>query len=798
MKVTPQGVGRLFWFRYYGLKVSGIDDTFAPHATFSFGEHTIDVPIFCEEGTGTSSQLWVVVFPCMDIPEQALCVRDGNDTTIWQRSLTPRGLNLNNSVTCRVKRRLTEQMRGVEQRHRDECAFIEPLAIYPYDDDFEVVRIHILYPKGVVPPTPSPDGILINTHADCSMVLESMLDDDRRHRVVLSYRVSKNGGELVFAVPGTSDYQPGLLYMPPILRSEYVEGFAKFTCDAAGDARYASWFDAHRATPEELDLQRTTHFDFKPLISIVTPVYQVPLGFLKECLESVVAQTYAEWELLVVNASPEDEAISSYLHSMAAQDTRIRVLTMDGNKGIVGNTNAGIAVTQGSYVAFLDQDDLLEPDALYHYVARINQNREAGLIYCDEDSFTTGLDTVFSPRFKPNYNPDLLYAQNYIVHLLMIRRDLLEQVGLSMPDVEGAQDHDLSLKISEIAPVEHIARVLYHWRQHEQSTNSGNLAAKPYAMQAGINAVQAHFDRCGVPASVSKATSPYTYHVTYLTESEPRVSIIIPTMDHTDLLDDCVTSLLAKAGWDNLEILLIENNSKDPATFSFYDELLARDKRIRLLRYEGDFNYSKIINFGAHQATGSHLLLLNNDTRVASQGCIRTMVGYFQRNEVGVVGPLLLYPDGMVQSAGLALMADKRLGFMNQNLTLATHGGYLGSLECPRTYSAVLGAAQMVPKELFDQLGGYDENLAVTYNDVDFCWRVREAGKLVVYTPYAQFFHREFATRGHDNANAERAAQAKVEAELMLRRWPSYFEQGDPELNPGCDPANPWFKLPQK
>lgn len=798
MKVTPQGVGRLDWFRYYGLKFSGVAEPLVPQASFTFDEHTIDVPIFCAEGSDESSQLWVVVFPCIDAPEQRLCVRDSQGNTLWQRDLTPRGLNLNNSVTCRVKRQLTQQMQGIEQRHRDECAFIEPLAIYPYDKDNEVVRIHIVYPEGVVPSTPDPDDVLVNTHAACSMVLESALNDDRRHCVVLSYRVPKQSGELLFSVPGTDEYRPGLLYMSSILRSEYVEGFARFTCDAAGDDRYAQWFAAHRATPTHLAMQRETHLEQEPLISIVTPVFQVPLSYLKECVESVMAQTYANWELVVVNASPNDKHVGAYLREASDKDARIRVVNLPKNKGIVGNTNEGVRASHGEYVAFLDQDDLIEPDALFEYACRINQNPEAGLIYCDEDSFTTNLDTVFSVRFKPNFNPDLLFAHNYIVHMLMVKRSVLDKVGLSEPQMEGAQDHDLSLKISEVAPVEHIARVLYHWRQHERSTNSGNLSAKPYAIQAGINAVQAHFDRCGVPASVEQARSPYTYHVSYHMSKEPLVSVVIPTMDHTDLLDACITSLLAKAGWKNLEVLVVENNSQEQETFAYYEQLLARDSRIRLLNYEGPFNYSKIVNFAAAQAAGEYLFLLNNDTQAQSEGCIRTLVSYFQRPEVGLVGPLLLYPDGMVQTAGLALMADERLGFINQNLTLATHGGYLGSLECPRTYSAVLGAAQMVPKSLFDQLGGYNEELAVTYNDVDFCWRVREAGKLVVYTPYASFFHREFATRGHDNANPERAAQAQREAELMRKRWPSYFENGDPELNPGCDPANPWFKLPQE
>jgi GT2 family glycosyltransferase len=232
-----------------------------------------------------------------------------------------------------------------------------------------------------------------------------------------------------------------------------------------------------------------------------------------------------------------------------------------------------------------------------------------------------------------------------------------------------------------------------------------------------------------------------------------------------------VSTLLEKAGWDNLEVLLVENNSTDPATFAFYDELVARDQRIRILRFEGPFNYSKIVNWAAAQANGDYLYILNNDTESLTDGLIRTLLGHAQQSGVGVVGPLLLFPDGLVQTAGLALMADGRLGFLNQNLTLATHGGYLASLECPRDCSAVIGAAQMVSKEVFDEVGGYDEDLAVTYNDVDFCWRVRQTGRRVVYTPHAQMMHHEFATRRRDSGDPESAARTEQEAVFMRNRW---------------------------
>lgn len=795
MRVVPQGTVREPSVRYYAVKVTGVDKAFAGKAFYSIDGSRMEAPLYCVE-EGRRSQVLVTSFPNLPSNDQTLELQGPDGRTLWRKRFSPRVLDIENSITCRLRPELAHCMRHIELRHTQQSAFIEPVGTYPFDAEHEVLRIHVVYPEGVQGITLDPAQVLVNATAADAQLLECGRGDDGRHHITMSYRFRKDEGRLIFATPGGAGYLPWIFYLSPRYRGEMIHEFAEFTGDAARDTRYPAWFDAHRATHDELAQQRAAHLAHEPLMSIVIPVYQAPLDFLQECVGSVCAQTYAKWELVVVNADPDSPDVSAWLNETAAQDERIRVVTLPENRGIVGNTNAGIQATQGDFVCFLDQDDLLEPNALFAYVAHINAHPQDGALYCDEDSLINETGVFASPRFKPDFNRDSLYAHNYVVHMLAVRRDVLEQIELSTSAVEGAQDFDLTLKASEIAPIGHVAQVLYHWRCHEKSTNSGNVDAKPYAIAAGVHALEAHFARRGIAAAVEPARSPYTYRVTYEVSGDPLVSIIIPTKDHVDLLDACVTSLLATAGWENLEVLVIENNSTDPATFAYYDELVARDARIRLLRYEGAFNYSKIINWAAAQAQGSYLLLLNNDTQALTDNCIREMLGYFQRPEVGVVGPLLLFPDGLVQTAGLALMRDGRLGFLNQNLTLATHGGYLASLECPRDCSAVLGAAQMVSKALFDQLGGYNEELVVTYNDVDFCWRVREAGKLVVYTPHAQLSHREFATRGRDSRDAEHAAQTQREAALMRTRWSSYFEEGDPVLNPNCDPASPWFKLP--
>ena len=796
MRVIPYGVAEHLWSRYHAFKVTGIDPDATLRAVYHYGDAFMEAPFYRIEGAGTTTQLWVAAFPHLEDRRQALDVTTRNGTVLWHREWGRRGWKLRNSYTERFLKDMPPRMEAIELAHTDESAFFEPIGVYPYDDRYEVTRIRISFPEGVRDVELDPAKVLRNGVAKQTQVLECGMGDDQRWHIVLSYLLPKDEGMLLFSAPGGDGYKPWIFMMTPEYRSEMVQGFAAMTTDAAGDPDYASWFAAHRATEAQLAEQRAHPLPDLPLVSIVVPVYHPPMDFLRACVESVRAQSYPNWELIAVNANLEDTAVGSYLADVGHEDPRVKVVGLDGNRGIVGNTNAGVAAASGDWVAFLDQDDIIEPDALYEYMRLANERPEVGLIYCDEDSFTEGMETVFYPRLKPDFNPDALFSHNYVIHMLAARRDLLLRAGLSTPEVEGAQDYDLTLRMSEQAPVGHVPRVLYHWRNHAASINYEANESKPYVTDAAINALKAHFARTGIAATVEAGMRPGTHRVTYdVPAGNPMVSIIIPTKDHIDLLDACVTSLLEKAGWDNLEVLLVENNSTKASTFAFYDRMAARDPRIRVLRYEGSFNYASILNWAAAQANGDYLFLLNNDTVTLSDGAIRAMLGYFQRPDVGVVGPLLLFPDGLVQTAGIALMSDGRLGFINQNLTLETHGGYLASLDCPRDYSSVLGAAQMVPKALFDELGGYDERLAVTYNDVDFCWRVRETGRVVVYTPNARLSHREFATRGHDSIDPVRAAQTEAEAQLMRERWPRFFEQGDPVLNPQCDPASPWFKL---
>jgi len=794
MRVTPQGVARLEGLRYYAFKIQGLGKDAVPTATFRADGIALEVPLLLDEQLADDLGLWIAVFPYLDSASQSLTICDDKGTALWSRTLSPRGMDLNNSVTCRVKKRLSARMRGCEKRLCDQSAFVDLLAVYPYDGEHQVVRVSITFPQGVTTPAPDPSEVLVQGKAECAMVLENGLDDERRHHVVLSYRVRKDCGDLLFSLKSSEQWRAGMLYMPPDIRNHFAGLFDEFVLDAGSDSGYGAWFEAHRASQEELALQAEQQLAHAPLISVVMCVQRPSLASLQRSVASLVCQTYPHWELILANASANDPATTSAIAKAGAMDTRVTTVNADVAHSTSAAIAAGVTAAQGTYVAFMEQGDTLEPDVLYEYAKAIEQEPAAALLYCDEDRLDPWTKDVFAPRLKPAFNPDALYEHDYLGHMLMVPRTLFGQI--SLPDFDHLEllHYDLALKASEMGPVRHVPRVLYHQCQSESQPEPDSATLASLA-EARSHVVQAHFARTGIEATVEPGSLPQTNHTRYDIDGNPMVSVIIPTMDHADLLDACVSSLLVKAGWDNLEVLMVENNSTNPATFAFYDELCARDERIRLLRYQGSFNYSKIINFAAAQARGTYLFLLNNDTQAISDGCIRELIGYLQRSEVGLVAPLLLYPDGLVQTAGLALMSDGRLGFVNQNLSVNAHTGYLNSLACARNYSAVLGAAQMVPKALFDQLGGYNEELAVTYNDVDFCWRVREAGKLVVYTPHARLYHREFATRGHDNANSQRAAQAALEAQLMQNRWPQHFANGDPELNPNCGQANPWFKL---
>lgn len=571
----------------------------------------------------------------------------------------------------------------------------------------------------------------------------------------------------------------------------------------ADDAAYRRWFEQHRAKPGDLACQRVAAaaFAYRPLVSIVVPCYKTDLVYLRELLDSVLAQSYDNWELLLMDASPEWDAVANLV--AAARDERVRRIELPGNGGIVVNTNAGIQQATGDYIAFLDHDDILEPDALFHYVAVLNKAAEDGrpqVLFCDEDMFQkTG--EWGQPVYKTRLNVDLLYSHNCVTHFLMVEKALIDRIGVSPEDVAGAQDYGLTLRcLAAGARFEHVAHVLYHWRVLPGSTADCSADSKPYAIEAGRLALQRHFDSLGIRGTVEESETPFVYRMRYaLPESAPLVSIVIPTKDHVETLDACVMSIAQKATYANYEIVLVENNSEDQETFAYYETLPERvaaasggKGAARVEWWPGEFNYSQIINFGVEHAKGDYLLLLNNDTEVISSDFIEEMMGYLQRPDAGVVGAKLYFADHLVQHAGILVGVRGALAHANQDFS-AKREGYLARAVRPGNFSAVTGACQMVRRDVFEQVGGYNEEFAVGFNDADFCLRVWEAGYRTIFTPYAELYHYEFTSRGREEANEEKMRRWKREQALFMQRWPEFFLNGDPWLGPNLSAESEYF-----
>lgn len=571
----------------------------------------------------------------------------------------------------------------------------------------------------------------------------------------------------------------------------------------ADDAAYRRWFEQHRAKPGDLACQcaAAAAFAYRPLVSIVVPCYKTDRVYLRELLDSVLAQSYDNWELLLMDASPEWDAVANLV--AAARDERVRRIELPGNGGIVVNTNAGIQQATGDYIAFLDHDDILEPDALFHYVAVLNKAAEDGrpqVLFCDEDMFQkTG--EWGQPVYKTRLNVDLLYSHNCVTHFLMVEKALIDRIGVSPEDVAGAQDYGLTLRcLAAGARFEHVAHVLYHWRVLPGSTADCSADSKPYAIEAGRLALQRHFDSLGIRGTVEESETPFVYRMRYaLPESAPLVSIVIPTKDHVETLDACVMSIAQKATYANYEIVLVENNSEDQETFAYYETLPERvaaasggKGAARVEWWPGEFNYSQIINFGVEHAKGDYLLLLNNDTEVISSDFIEEMMGYLQRPDAGVVGAKLYFADHLVQHAGILVGVRGALAHANQDFS-AKREGYLARAVRPGNFSAVTGACQMVRRDVFEQVGGYNEEFAVGFNDADFCLRVWEAGYRTIFTPYAELYHYEFTSRGREEANEEKMRRWKREQALFMQRWPEFFLNGDPWLGPNLSAESEYF-----
>lgn len=575
---------------------------------------------------------------------------------------------------------------------------------------------------------------------------------------------------------------------------------------------YDRWRRKYGVTKQELAAQRESHFEYEPKLSILVPLYRTPEKFLREMIASVEAQTYSNWELVLSDGSGVDSPLVKLLEEYEAKDGRIRVVQNRAQLRISENTNAAMAAATGEYIVFGDHDDLFAPDALYECVRVLNEKPETEFIYSDEDKTDGSAKKYFEPHFKPDYSPDLLCSMNYFCHLVLVKKELQERVGLLDPAFDGAQDYDYVLRCSEQTTpgqMVHIPKILYHWRCHGEST-AENPESKRYAFDAGRRAIQAHYDRLGIPAKAVDGEYAGLYHSDYQIVGEPLISILIPNKDHIADLRKCITSIEEKSDYHNYEYIIIENNSTEEETFEGYRKLEAENPKVHVVYYDRiqnpdgqwvpveekrEFNYSAINNFGAQHARGEYFLLLNNDTEIIHGDCLRQLLGYCQRADVGIVGAQLFYEDDTIQHAGVVLGFGGIAGhtFIGEK---RGDNGYFSRIICAQNYSAVTAACMMVKASVFEEVGGMSTELKVAFNDIDFCMKVRSAGYLIVYNPRAQLYHYESKSRGLENTQ-EKIERFNREMACFLDRWGEQVKAGDPYYNPNLtlDKANFSLKL---
>ena len=543
---------------------------------------------------------------------------------------------------------------------------------------------------------------------------------------------------------------------------------------------YGPWYRAYIPTEETLETQRKQKFDYSPLISIAVPAYQTPVEFLRQMIESLIVQTYSNWELCIVNASPDNEEMQKVLAEYSAGDSRVRFCNLKENLGIAENTNRAFAMTKGEFVGLLDHDDLLAPNALYEIVKILQDHPQADALYTDEDKVTTELDEHFQPHLKPDFNLDLLRSNNYICHFFVVRKSIVEKAGGFRKEFDGAQDYDFIFRCTENAgEVLHVPEILYHWRTHKAST-ADNPASKMYAFEAGKRAIEAHLERTGTEGEVSHTQDLGFYRVKYPVQGKPLVSVIIPNKDEKETLQTCLEMLEKNTGYQNFEIIIVENNSTTDEIFRYYKEL-SGNRKIHLLRWGKEFNYSAINNFAVAHAKGEYLLFLNNDVKSINSDWLEEMLGVCQRPEVGGVGAKLIYPDNTIQHAGCVIGMGGIAGHMFVDMP-ADRTGYLHKASLLQDMSAVTAACLLMKKEVFEQAGGFTEELAVAFNDVDLCLKVRKNGYLIVYDPYVKLYHMESKTRGAEDSK-EKVRRFQTEIEYMRCHWIDILKNGDPCYN---------------
>ena len=536
---------------------------------------------------------------------------------------------------------------------------------------------------------------------------------------------------------------------------------------------------------EERRREEETVFPREIKISVLVPLYNTPEKFLREMIDSVVTQTYKNWELCLADGSDDKHTdVGRICQEYIEKDSRIKYQKIEKNLGISGNTNVCFSMATGNFIGLFDHDDVMHPSLLFECVKTVCE-KDADYVYTDEATFTSpNLDDLIVLHFKPDYSPDNLRANNYICHFSMFDADLLKKTGLFRPEYDGSQDHDMILRLTEEAKhVCHIPKILYYWRSHPNSV-AADIGAKTYAIDAAKRAVHDHMrDYYGIEVEVESTRAfPTIFQIKYPINGEPLISIVIPNKDHVEDLRRCITSIEKKSTWKNYEIVVVENNSVEQSIRDYYKELES-DPKVKIVTYEGGFNYSKINNAGVKETKGEYLLLLNNDTKVITREWMEELLMYAQRDDVGAVGAKLYYADNTIQHAGvvIGLGAHRSAGHTHYKMP-REHLGYMGRLCYAQDVTAVTGACLMVKKSIYEEVDGLDESFTISLNDVDLCLKIREKGYLNIFTPFAELYHYESKTRGMEEG--EKLRRYERECAHFRDKWKEQLDAGDPYYNP--------------
>lgn len=580
-------------------------------------------------------------------------------------------------------------------------------------------------------------------------------------------------------------------FVPPRLWKKYIkllwaiirEGKGSPFWEISNKDGYNAWLVNNEKEEKMVDLK------YRPLISVLIPVYNVDAKYLEECIDSVLAQSYDNFEICIVDdASTKKETLAAL--KKYENNKKVRIKHRSKNGHISRASNDALKMAKGEFIALMDNDDLLAPNAFYEVVKVLNENQKLDFIYSDEDKMDLDGKRC-EPHFKPDFSPDTLLSLNYICHLSVIRTSLVRKVGGFAVGLEGAQDHDLFLKITEKTnKIYHIQKVLYHWRMIPGST-AAKLDNKDYASDNGKKSIEEALKRRKINAHVEKDLPSTYYQVIYELKNEPLVSILIPTRDHAKITGACLKSIFEKTTYKNYEVIVIDNGSTEKETLDLFADYNKKYKNFKVLVEDIEFNYSRLNNLAVKKAKGDYLVLLNNDTEIISPNWLELLVGYAAQKHVGVVGPKLLYPDDTLQHAGVILglggvASHAYLGSEREDL------GLYGRLRAPYDYAAVTGACLCVSKKKFEEVGGLEEDLKVAYNDIDFCLKLLEKGYYNVFLPMVELYHHESKSRGSD-FDPDKIKRFDSEQDYMWEKWGDLLKD-DRFYNPNF--ANRmWFVL---